>query len=303
MNNNKTLIKAKQIKDDEFYTRLVDVEKELEMYEKEIWRDKVVFCNCNDNPNTSSAFYKYFLGNFQRLELKRLICTYEGHIFTAQREAKHCRLNSLFDQSRVVLTYEAIPGYTGKFDDPLSLKILNEEADIVCTNPPFSQSIKYIKTVMESKKRFIIILNKIAVQYKIYMESANKELIRPGFNSVEKFINEKGEIQSGPGHWFCNLPISARQKYSNLKIIPLTDIPDKHKTYDDIGTLVVNNCYIPSDYGEPFAVSITPILSGVLEKGFRYAMKRRYDPVVRQRRCFARALIRACGDDALLKKA
>ena len=80
----KVMQKAKQVKNDEFYTRYEDVEKELNMYDAEIWKDKVVFCNCDDaigdtkdkdNINTS-AFSLYFIKNFEKLELKKLICTH-----------------------------------------------------------------------------------------------------------------------------------------------------------------------------------------------------------------------------------
>jgi hypothetical protein len=40
--------KAKNVDNDEFYTRYEDVEKELSMYDKGMWKNKVVFCNCDD---------------------------------------------------------------------------------------------------------------------------------------------------------------------------------------------------------------------------------------------------------------
>jgi len=156
--------RAKRIKDDEFYTRIEDVEAELSMYPLKIWKDKVVFCNCDDAVGKrrdyadTSAFALYFLKHFLRLKLKKLICTHyggpvdlfniktgtQGYIFT--REG--------FKEMR----YEP-KGYTGSFDSELSLEILNEEADIVCTNPPFSRAIDYWKVLIKSKKKFIIISN------------------------------------------------------------------------------------------------------------------------------------------------
>jgi hypothetical protein len=82
--------KAKEIKNDEFYTRSEDVEKEVAMYAREIWTDKVVFCNCDDavdeingniNEKRTSAFALYFINNLKKLELKKLICThYSGPV-------------------------------------------------------------------------------------------------------------------------------------------------------------------------------------------------------------------------------
>ena len=50
--------------------------------------------------------------------------------------------------------------------------------------------------------------------------------------------------------------------------MPLKEIPEKYKKYDDSKRLVVDNCFIPNDYKKPFAVSARPILNGLLEKGY-----------------------------------
>lgn len=74
--NNASLRAANSAKQDEFYTQLTDVEKELRHYKKH-FKDKVIFCNC-DNPFESN-FFKYFVLNFNRLGLKKLIATcYSG---------------------------------------------------------------------------------------------------------------------------------------------------------------------------------------------------------------------------------
>ena len=72
MANNKTLSNAKRAKKDEFYTQLVDIESELIHY-KTHFRDKIVFCNCDDP--YESNFFKYFAANFNHLGLKKLIAT------------------------------------------------------------------------------------------------------------------------------------------------------------------------------------------------------------------------------------
>lgn len=69
---NMGLNKAGQAKKDEFYTQLVDIEKELKHY-KDQFRGKVVYCNCDDP--FESNFFKYFAGNFNALGIKRLIAT------------------------------------------------------------------------------------------------------------------------------------------------------------------------------------------------------------------------------------
>lgn len=73
---NKNLHSARTAKTDEFYTQLVDIEKELKHY-KDQFRGKVVYCNCDDP--YESNFFKYFASNFNALELKKLITTsYSG---------------------------------------------------------------------------------------------------------------------------------------------------------------------------------------------------------------------------------
>lgn len=72
MSDNKNLTAAKRIKNDEFYTRLEDIEKELTNY-KEYFKDKIIYCNCDDVEY--SNFYKYFKDNFYELGIKKIIAT------------------------------------------------------------------------------------------------------------------------------------------------------------------------------------------------------------------------------------
>jgi len=69
---NKNLHKASKAKEDEFYTQLTDIEKELKYYKKH-FKDKVVYCNCDD-PRVSN-FFHFFSYNFEKLGLKKLITT------------------------------------------------------------------------------------------------------------------------------------------------------------------------------------------------------------------------------------
>ena len=69
---NSNLNRAARAKKDEFYTQLVDIEKELRHYTDQ-FRDKIVYCNCDDP--FESNFFKYFAANFNTLGLKKLITT------------------------------------------------------------------------------------------------------------------------------------------------------------------------------------------------------------------------------------
>ena len=286
------LHKAKRVDNDEFYTRYEDVENELSMYHKNTWRNKTVFCNCDtvaDNEKGTSAFVLYFLRNFKKLELKKLICThYSGQV-------------DLFNQGRggYVFTndgfrefYEYPEGFTGSFDHPLSLKILAEETDIVCTNPPFSRAIDYWKILIESGKKFLIISNIVSAISTAYIPYFKDNKVWAGCNEVDWFLTPKNELARASGYWFTNLLIKDRPKYKQLKIIPLNEIPEKYKKYDDNKVLLVDNCYIPSDYQRKFAVSTRPILNGLLEKGYVIVHDKQYDPPVNGKICFKRVLVK-----------
>jgi hypothetical protein len=112
-----------------------------------------------------------------------------------------------------------------------------------------------------------------------------------GYNSVNEYLNPKQQRESAAGHWYTNLPINDRPKYKNLKIMPLSKIPDHCKAFDDAGMLVVRNGYIPSNYDHPFAVSNRPILNGLLEKGYEIVQDKEYDPYFDGKRHFAKVLV------------
>jgi hypothetical protein len=285
------LQKAQRSDNDEFYTRYEDIDKELSMYNKRVWKNKVVFCNCDDpaaDEKNSSAFALYFLRNFEKLGLKRLICThYSGPV-------------DLFNQvpKKYVFTkngYHEIDypkGYTGSFDDPMSLKILKEEADIVCTNPPFSKAIEYWDTVIKSGKKFLIISNIANPITKAYIPYFKNNKVWAGYNRIDCFLNPKKELVEASGHWYTNIPVTNRPKYKHLKIMPLKEIPETYKKYDDSKVLLVDNCYIPSDYKKPFAVSARPILNGLLEKGYNIIEENEsYIAFVNGKQCFRRVLV------------
>ena len=285
--------KAKRVNNDEFYTRYEDVEKELLMYGKITWKNKVVFCNCDDavdsedNRNTS-AFALYFIKNFHKIGLKKLICThFSGKVDLFDQGAK----GYVFTKTGFKELKEYPEHYTGSFTDPLSLKILNDEADIVCTNPPFSRAIDFWKIIIESGKKFLIISNISNAINTAYIPYFKDNKVWAGYNEIDWFLNSKKELVRASGFWYTNIPIKDRLRYKLLKIISLKEIPEKYKQYDDSKILIVDNCYIPNDYKKPFAVSSRPILNGILEKGFKIIQEKRYTPYVENKECFARVLI------------
>ena len=147
---NKNLHAARRAKSNEFYTQMVDIENELQHY-TEHFRGKTVFCNC-DGPE--SNFVKYFVDNFDRLGLKKLIAV--GFVAEGR--------GTLITRVGTVLEVGELEG-DGDFRSPESIALL-QEADIVCTNPPFSLFREYVAQLVEYGKKYLIIGNQNAVTYK-----------------------------------------------------------------------------------------------------------------------------------------
>lgn len=133
MTNNTNLQRAKQKKDDEFYTRLEDIEKELSHYVQHLV-GKVIYCNADSE---ESNFWKYFTSNFQTLQIKKVIAT-------SYNSAGNGEMLE-YDGKRVIK--KSLVG-NGSFDSQ-ECKAIIEQADIIITNPPFSLFRHYIDTIKD----------------------------------------------------------------------------------------------------------------------------------------------------------
>ena len=148
MAKNANLHKAKDAKNDEFYTQLTDVSKEL-MHYKQHFKDKVVFCNCDDP--TWSAFWKYFHLNFKELGLKKLISTHYD-----KSEPTYKMVYEGGDDNDIGVGIKIPLEGNGDFRNQECIELL-KESDIVVTNPPFSLFREYVAQLIEYKKKFLII--------------------------------------------------------------------------------------------------------------------------------------------------
>ena len=168
---NKSLKNAKALKNDEFYTELSDIEKELRHYKTQ-FEGKTIFCNCDD-PRISN-FFHYFSHKFEDLGLKRLITTcyknQERDLFSEHSSESAIWLEYTGDKNgdRVPNPEEIgihkLKG-DGDFRNQESIDLL-KQADIVVTNPPFSLFREYVMQLIEFDKKFLIIGNKNAITYK-----------------------------------------------------------------------------------------------------------------------------------------
>ena len=197
---NSNLANAKKVKNDEFYTQYSDIQKEIEAYleyDSNVFRGKVVYCNCDDP--FESNFFRYFVLNFNKLGLKQLITTSYKPSPVANSQL------GLFGDDKTLAKSKGRPKVTankfiinevcdidgdgefnlkdvakqlrankhnewaplegdGDFRSDESINLL-KQSDIVVTNPPFSLFREYIKQLVAHDKKFLIIGNMNAITY------------------------------------------------------------------------------------------------------------------------------------------
>lgn len=243
---NENLHKAKEAKNDEFYTQLNDVSEELRHY-KEHFKNKIIFCNCDDP--TWSAFWRYFHLNFEHLGLKKLISThYDKEKPTYKMEYTGGNDNDI--EAGVKTPLEG----NGDFRNQECIDLL-KEADIVVTNPPFSIAREdFIPQLFEYKKKFLIIGDLNWVTYKIIFPLLKNNEMWMGYSAVKEFLQPDGTIKKfGNKLWFTNLDIKKRhEKLILWKNYTPAEFP-QYDNYDAINVDKVSN--IPCDYCESWEVT------------------------------------------------
>lgn len=248
MARNSNLHTAKAEKNDEFYTQLSDVEKELRHY-KEHFGGKVVFCNCDDP--TTSAFWRYFHLNFAYLGLKKLISTHYS-----LTEATYKMEYSGGDDANIEVGVKTPLEGNGDFRSQECIELL-KEADIVVTNPPFSLFREYVAMLMGHNKKFLIIGNKNSITYKEFFPLLRDNIVWIGYNSPSEFDTPNGMTKKVQGlcRWFTNLDIKKRhEKLILWKNYTPVEYP-KYDNYDAINVDEVDK--IPVDYDGVMGVPIT----------------------------------------------
>lgn len=272
---NKNLQEAKTNKKDEFYTQLSDIERELKYYKKH-FKDKVVYCNCDD-PRVSN-FFHFFSYNFEKLGLKKLIATcYKNQdmdLFSQNNSEQAIYLeytgdkngNNVPDPNEIGI--KKLKG-DGDFRSKECIELL-KQADIVVTNPPFSLFREYISQLIEYDKKFIIVGHQNAIKYKeiFPLIRDNKLWLGYGFKGgAGHFINEhyedyatatdrkEGMIRVSGVHWFTNLEINKRHEDLILYKKYTPEEYPKFENFDAINVDVTKD--IPMDYEGFMGVPIT----------------------------------------------
>jgi len=270
---NENLHKASSAKNDEFYTQLSDIEKELRHY-KGHFKDKVVLCNCDD-PRVSN-FFHYFSHNFEQLGLKKLITTcYKSQnmdLFSENSSEKAIYLeyngdkngNNVPDPQEIGI--KPLNG-DGDFRSKECIELL-KQADIVVTNPPFSLLREYIAQLIEYEKKFLIIGNQNAISYKEIFNLIKLNKIWLGYGTVKKFtmpensVHKSIKIENGVKYaifgnicWFTNLDINKRHEDLILyKKFTLGEF-QLYENYNAINVDRIKD--IPCDYVGAMGVPIT----------------------------------------------
>jgi len=265
MAGNTNLHNAGKAKKDEFYTQLTDIEKELRHYKKH-FNDKIVFCNCDDP--FESNFFKYFVLNFNRLDLKKLICTCYVDSPIANSQLSLFDIDNSNEENRnkpykaVVTTVYDKTGDggvdmfdiaelfksgeneltelkgNGDFRSEECIELL-KESDIVVTNPPFSLFREYVNQLMEYKKDFLIIGNQNAITYKevFPLLKNNKMWLGNGFSgNVGFFESPYDDVAKSSQHREGMIRISGVMWFTNL------DLKKRHEE------LILIRHYISENY-------------------------------------------------------
>lgn len=247
---NANLNRAKDLKNDEFYTRYEDIDTELYYYTtdradlkiRNQFKDKIVFCNCDD-PEWSN-FWQYFDRGFNRIGLKKLISThYESSGLPSYVLIKE-RVYDNIECKTIKLKGN------GDFRSEECLDFL-KECDIVCTNPPFSLFREYLALLIEYNKQFIIIGNMNACHYKEVFPLIKENKIWLGYNDsngVMIFRTPNDTFESKPTYWYTNMECTYRNEDMNICDYYYGN-ESKYPKYDNFDGINVDKLDdIPCDY-------------------------------------------------------
>jgi addiction module RelB/DinJ family antitoxin len=289
---NATLNHAFIAKKDEFYTQYEDVAREMVKYGDQL-KGKTVLCNCDDP--FESAFFRFFVLNFDKLGLAGLTSTCYAESPMAGREypldggtsAYKAVVKKVPDDSLVrpdgSLDLESLFSIEGNSLSHLSgdgdfrseeCEALLKEADIVATNPPFSLFREFISQLERYNKNFIILGNMNAITYKevfpLFRE--NKiwygETIRSGdrkfhvpdsypLNATGCGVDERGRrfIRVTGVRWFTNLDTDRRHEPI---VLTREYSPDEYPRYENYDAIEVGRTQnIPANYDGVMGVPIT----------------------------------------------
>ena len=286
--DNKNLHNAKMAKNDEFYTQYPDIQKEINAYleyDPNVFKGKTILLPCDD-PELSN-FTKFFVQNFEKFGLKKLIST--CYVNTKQIYLNNDCLQNFNSHGKIlVITKENLNSkwqyLKGDGDFRSSeIKALRDESDFIITNPPFSLFREFVSWIFETDKKFLIIGNMNAVTYKevfplikdnkmwygVSISSGGRRFNVPDsypLNASGCGIDENNQkyIQVKCVRWFTNIdhgkshqPLQLMTRADNIKFNKKLKGKEyqKYDNYDAIEVPYTDA--IPSDYDEVMGVPIS----------------------------------------------
>lgn len=276
MAKNANLSNAKKAKNDEFYTRLEDIENELSKYDPAVFKDKVIFCNCDDP--TSSNFWVFFHMNFNRLRLKKLITTHYNSDGSPSYAMTYDSKDPKDDIDFSKGTKIPLKG-NGDFKSDECIELL-KQSDMVVTNPPFSLFREFVAQLEEYHKQFIIWGNNNAITYKEIFPLIKDGKMWLGYR-VNKTCyfklssdypkwDEKFTAKMNDGNHYGKVPaistftnVDTKKRHHKLETVyrwrkRKEKYPDLYPKYDNYDAIEVGKVLqIPLDYDEIMGVPIT----------------------------------------------
>jgi hypothetical protein len=267
MSSNKNLHKAKEEKNDEFYTQLVDIENELKHYRKH-FIGKTILCNCDDP--YESNFFKFFAINFNFLGIKKLIATcYDGSPFAGtQLSLFDLSAEHETDSKAFKIEISEIPDYNqdgavdlsdvehlikceknifsrlsgnGDFRSSECVELL-KESDIVVTNPPFSLFREYIAQLVDFNKKFIIIGNQNSIICKELFPLIQDGKMWFGYSSGDMSFKVPKDYPEMPTRYWVDESGQKWRSMGNVRWYTNLDIDKRHED------LILYKKYSPNDY-------------------------------------------------------
>ncbi|GHT36278.1 putative adenine-specific methylase [Planctomycetales bacterium] len=276
---NANLQSAKKGKNDEFYTRFADIENECCRYEQH-FRGKTVLCNCDD-PRVSN-FFRYFFINFYKLGLTRLIatCCKKPSTDLSCRNKYGQAVYCIYDGTVTDYEFTGIDEFIkqnewttlkgdGDFRSGECIELL-KQADIICTNPPFSLFREYTAQLIEYDKKFLIIGNMNALSYKEIFPLIKENKLWTGINNKSTLyivpkeydgaFQDKNGIwvkKMGNTCWFTNL--DHKQRHEELRLCR-SYTPEKYPKYDNYNAVEVSKTSeipIPETYDGVMGIPVS----------------------------------------------
>lgn len=242
--NNKSMHQARINKNDEFYTRLEDIEDEISMHEDYVrqFEGKTVLCNCDD-PEWSN-FFLFFRLHFKQLKLKKVIFTHYEMNGSPSYKLEWDGSYIGYDTLNLIKT--PLEG-NGDFRSPECVALL-DECDVVVTNPPFSLLREFIGLIIDHKKDMVIIANEMQCTSKEIFPLFQSGKLNFGYNHVKEFRTPDGTKKLGTVAWFTTFKLD---KYNEE--LPLCcqyeGHEDEYPKYDNYDAIEVNQIRrIPRDY-------------------------------------------------------